>query len=76
MFDVTLGHVTARVHKPGEMYLGQEHSTKMRKNGYVLTGLASAIYEALLAGETNPTLRNFTISEKEIMLEARSEMDK
>lgn len=75
MFNVSTGYVTARVHRPGEMYLGLEHSTKMRKNGYVLTGLADAIRDALFAGEANPTLRHFTITENELRAEAGKKMN-
>ena len=32
------------------MYLGLEHSTKMRKNGYVLTGLGDALRKAIAEG--------------------------
>ena len=31
------------------MYLGLEHSTTHRKNGYVLTGLADAMRNAILS---------------------------
>lgn len=57
------------------MYLGIEHSTAMRKNGYVLTGLKDKIKEALFEGKTNPTLREFTITEQEIRIEAANERD-
>ena len=44
-----VGNVMVRVHKPKKMYLGLEHSTTQRKNGYVLTGLADAMREAILS---------------------------
>lgn len=61
--DVKLGHVVARVSKPGRMYLGMEHSTTNRINGYVLTGLADHIRQALMVGEKNPTLDGCSVSE-------------
>ena len=45
--DVKKGHVQVRVHEQKKMYLGLEHSTTKRKNGYVLIGLAEAIQNAL-----------------------------
>ena len=76
ILDVNTGHVTARVHKVGDMYLGMEHSTTTRKNGYVLTGLAEAIKNALGGGERNPMLRDFTVTENEIRADAGIEMYK
>ena len=64
---VTPGYVRTRVHEPGKMYLGLEHSTTMRKNGYVLVGLASAIASAIGQGEKNPTFTgNNVVSEDEL----------
>ena len=74
-FNVRTGYVTARVHKPGDLYLGQEHSTKMRKGGYVLTGLLDAINSALKLGKENPTLMDFSVSENEIKAESGLKMD-
>lgn len=54
--DVTKGHVQVRVHEQKKMYLGMEHSTTRRKNGYVLVGLADRIRDALARNEKNPTL--------------------
>jgi hypothetical protein len=73
--DVTLGHVFARVHEPGKMYLGLEHSTRQRKNGYVLVGLADAIHTALLAGEKNPTFTRAVVPENEIVGETGKVID-
>ena len=72
IFDVSVGHVIPRVSKRGEMYLGLEHSTTQRKNGYVLTGLASAIKTALQVGqETNPTLDRYAIKESTLRQEVK-----
>jgi len=54
--DATIGHIVVRVKKPGTMYLGLEHSTTKRMNGYVITNLAEEIKNALLRGDFNPTL--------------------
>ena len=54
--DTTIGHIVVRVKKPGTMYLGLEHSTTKRMNGYVITNLANEIKTALLRGTFNPTL--------------------
>ena len=64
--DVKAGHVVARVAEPGKMYLGLEHSTTARKAGYVLTGLADAIRQAIVNADRNPTLVNNAITEEEI----------
>lgn len=50
MVETRLGHVVARVHEPGKMYLGVEHSTTNRINGYVLVGLADSIRAAINGG--------------------------
>ena len=62
-FDVQIGHVVARVNEPGKMYLGLEHSTTQRQNGYVLTGLAESIREALAIGYENPTTNSHAVEE-------------
>jgi hypothetical protein len=54
--DATVGHIVVRVKKPDTMYLGLEHSTTKRMNGYVIANLASEIQAALLRGDFNPTL--------------------
>jgi hypothetical protein len=54
--DTTIGHIVVRVKKPGTMYLGLEHSTTKRMNGYVITNLANEIKIALLRGDFNPSL--------------------
>ena len=54
--DTSVGHVVVRVKKPGSMYLGLEHSTTKRMNGYVITNLADEIKKALSRGDFNPTL--------------------
>ena len=54
--EVRTGHVATRVKKPGKMYLGLEHSTTRRLNGYVVNNLADEIRKALMRGEHNPTL--------------------
>lgn len=54
--ETTIGHIVVRVKKPGTMYLGLEHSTTKRMNGYVIANLASEIKNALLQGDFNPTL--------------------
>ena len=54
--ESTIGHVVVRTKRPETMYLGLEHSTTRRMNGYVITNLANAIHEALKQGEFNPTL--------------------
>lgn len=64
--EVKAGHVVARVAEPGKMYLGLEHSTTARKSGYVLTGLADAIRQAIVNADRNPTLVNNAITEEEI----------
>ena len=58
---VNTGHVVARVQSINKMYLGLEHSTTARKNGYVLIGLKEAIANALSA--SNPTIGGHVISE-------------
>lgn len=68
--DISLGHVAVRVKTVGKMYLGLEHSTTKRMNGFVITGLADAIREALEAGERNPTLDEYAISEKDLLATA------
>lgn len=72
--DVNSGHVVVRAHKPGKMYLGLEHSTTMRKSGYVLVGLADAIRNALNKGEKNPTVMLGAIAEDEILDEVSEKM--
>ena len=69
-FNVTLGHVVVRVHEPqkdgerGKMYLGMEHSSTRRQNGYVLKGLAESIEAAFnlnpntYANAANPTFED------------------
>lgn len=54
--ESTIGHVVVRVKQPETMYLGLEHSTTKRMNGYVITSLASVIQDALQKGKFNPTL--------------------
>ena len=54
--ESTIGHIVVRVKEKGAMYLGLEHSTTKRMNGYVITNLASEIKNALLRGDFNPTL--------------------
>lgn len=54
--ETTIGHIVVRVKKIGTMYLGREHSTTKRMNGYVISNLASEIKNALLRGDFNPTL--------------------
>lgn len=56
--ETTIGHIVVRVKEPGNMYLGLEHSTTKRMNGYVIMNLASEIKNALLCGDPNPTLDN------------------
>ena len=46
--EVRAGHVVARVEDRNNMYLGIEHSTTLRKSGYVLKKLGDKIKEALL----------------------------
>lgn len=41
--EVVKGHVVPRVESRGRMYLGMEHSTTMRRNGFVLKGLKDAV---------------------------------
>ncbi len=45
--EIVPGRIVMRVPKKGEMYLGLEHSTTHRKNGFVLKGLASTLKEAI-----------------------------
>ena len=45
--EVVKGHVVPRVESQGKMYLGMEHSTTMRRNGFVLKGLKDAVWSAL-----------------------------
>lgn len=59
--DVTVGHIVPRVESIGKMYLGLEHSTTLRKNGYVLKNLADMVMSAV-------------IEENEILNRARSQM--
>lgn len=47
LIDATIGHVVVRVPEPGKMYLGLEHSTTKRMNGFVLTGLVAGIKKAI-----------------------------
>lgn len=54
--ETNTGHVVVRVNRPDRMYLGLEHSTTQRMNGYVISNLADEIRNALLRGERNPTL--------------------
>lgn len=54
--DTTIGHIVVRVKRPDTMYLGLEHSTTKRMNGYVISNLADEIKNALLRGDFNPTL--------------------
>ena len=54
--ETTIGHIVVRVKKPGVMYLGLEHSTTKRMNGYVISNLADEIKKALNYGDFNPTL--------------------
>jgi hypothetical protein len=54
--DTTIGHIVVRVKRPDTMYLGLEHSTTKRMNGYVITNLANEIKIALLRGDFNPSL--------------------
>ena len=72
--EVNTGHVVARVHEPGKMYLGLEHSTTMRKSGFVLRGLAAAIRTALSSGQKNPTLTLGAITEAEIVEKSEQKM--
>lgn len=74
-FDVQLGHIVARVHEPGKMYLGLEHSTTKRQNGYVLTGLADSIRQALIAGENNPTLETHAVEEGQMKKSVAMELE-
>lgn len=46
--EVTVGHVVPRIEDIGKMYLGLEHSTTMRKNGFVLKNLEDAVMDALI----------------------------
>ena len=54
--ETSIGHIVARVKRPDRMYLGLEHSSTQRMNGYVISNLAEEIHAALLRGERNPTL--------------------
>ena len=54
--ETSTGHIVARVKRPNRMYLGLEHSSTQRMNGYVISNLAEEIHKALLRGEKNPTL--------------------
>lgn len=54
--ETTVGHIVVRVKRPGTMYLGLEHSTTKRMNGYVIANLAKEIKNALMLGDFNPTL--------------------
>ena len=55
--ETTIGHMVVRVKRPGTMYLGLEHSTTNRINGYVINNLAEEIKNALMGGTSfNPTL--------------------
>lgn len=49
--DVAVGHVVPRVPEMGTMYLGLEHSTSMRRNGYVLKGLGELMTNAIKESE-------------------------
>ena len=46
--EVKIGHVVPRVESIGNMYLGLEHSTTLRRNGYVLKNLSSVVMNALI----------------------------
>lgn len=46
-----IGHVVVRMKEKGDMYLGMEHSTSQRKNGYVLMGLSHAVANAIKESE-------------------------
>ena len=46
-FNVRTGKVAARVPERKEMYLGLEHSTTKRLNGYVLVGMADLLENAI-----------------------------
>ena len=74
LVETTTGHVVPRVHKRDKMYLGLEHSTTMRKSGFVLVGLASEIRKAIKEGMQNPTLVIGAIPEDEITSLAKNEM--
>lgn len=69
VLDIHKGFVTTRVKRIGRMYLGLEHSTTQRKNGFVLTGLSTAILNAISAGNRNSTIYN-AIPEDEMVSEA------
>lgn len=45
--DVITGHVVGRVQERDTMYLGMEHSTKKRMNGYILNSLSEMITNAI-----------------------------
>ena len=49
--DISVGHVVTRVDKRNNMYLGLEHSTTKRLNGYVLKTLSSAVQQAIKESE-------------------------
>jgi hypothetical protein len=72
MVETRLGHVVARVHEPGKMYLGVEHSTTNRINGYVLVGLADSIRAAINGGQKNPTIERHAISEDTLRRHAKN----
>lgn len=63
--ETTVGHIVVRVKRPGTMYLGLEHSTTKRMNGYVIANLAEEITKALKFGDFNPTL-DVSIEEDEV----------
>ena len=70
VLDIHKGFVTTRVKRIGRMYLGLEHSTTQRKNGFVLTGLRTAILNAISAGNRNSTIYN-AIPEDDIVSDAQ-----
>ena len=45
--EVVVGHVVPRLPDIGKMYLGLEHSTTLRKNGFVLKGLYDLMQDAI-----------------------------
>ena len=73
--QVQEGHVVARVHEPKKMYLGAEHTTSLRKSGFVLVGLADAIRQAIQSGDKNPTIVHGALSEGEIKEKASETMN-
>ena len=49
--EVNIGHIVPRVESIGKMYLGLEHSTTLRRNGYVLKDLSTLIANAIQESE-------------------------